>query len=117
VLAGAAAIPTVKIGGSDALAMMALGAGAALFAVLGGWFVAKLAFRGPDRFATKLVVGGFLVRLILLFLTMTVLVLVTGVQLSRFVLWLVSFYFAMLMAEAWILARNHVSESEEGPTR
>ncbi len=116
-LAGAAAIPTMKIGGTDELAMMALGAGAALVSVLGGWFVARLAFQGPDRFATKLVVGGFLVRLVLLFLTMTVLVLVAGVQLHRFVLWLVTFYFAMLMAEAWIMARANISETEEGSTR
>ena len=116
-LAGIAAIPTVKIGGTDELAMLALGAGVALFSVLGGWFVAKVAFRGPDRFATKLVVGGFLMRLMLLLMTMTVLVAVVGVELSRFILWLVSFYFALLMAEAWILARANVSDPEEGPTR
>ena len=116
-LVGAAAIPARKIGGNDELTMMGLGAGVALFSVLGGWFVAGLAFRGPDRFATKLVVGGFLVRLILLFLTMTAIVAVAHIPPARFVLWLVTFYFAMLMVEAWILARASIGDSEEGPPR
>jgi len=107
-LAGVAAIPTATLGGDAALGMMSLGAGMALAVVLGGWWIARLAFRGPDVFATKLVVGGFLVRMILLVLAMFALVAVTDIELSRFVLWLVTFYFALILVEAWILARENL---------
>ena len=116
-LAAVAAVPTAWIAGTDELAMLGLGAGVALVVVLGGWFIARVALRGPDRFATKLVVGGFLIRLALLFLVLTALVGAGGVPPARFVLWLVSFYFALIMAEAWMLARDQVSIREEGPTR
>jgi hypothetical protein len=116
-LAVVAGIPTARIGGTDELLMMGLGAGVALVSVLGGYFIAQMAFRGPDRFASKLVLGGFLIRLVLLALTMTVIVTVTRIPLSRFVLWLVAFYFVLLMAEAWILARESTSAHREGTTR
>lgn len=111
-LAAGAAIPTARLGGDVALGMMALGAGVALAVVLGGWWIAQIAFRGPDVFATKLVVGGFLVRMGLLILAMVVLVAVMDVELSRFVLWLVSFYFALILVEAWILARESLRGSK-----
>lgn len=105
-LAALAAAPTAILGGADALRHMALGAGAALATVLGGYWLARLAFRGPDRFATKLVVGGFITRMILLFGIAAAVVLATGADPASFVLWLVSFYFALILVEAWILARQ-----------
>jgi len=113
-LAGIAAIPALALGGSRALGMMALGALVAWSCVLGGWWIARFAFRGPDIFATKLVVGGFIVRVGLLILTMVTLVAATGIEPGRFVLWLVSFYFALILVEAWILARENQTE---GPKR
>ena len=107
-LAGIAAIPTALLGGDDALGMMSLGGGLALAVVLAGWWIAQFAFRGPDVFATKLVVGGFIVRMALLFLAMVTIVAVTDLELGRFVLWLVSFYFALILVEAWILARENL---------
>jgi len=109
-LAGVATIPAMALGGSGALGMMALGALIAWACVLGGWWIARFAFRGPDVFATKLVVGGFIVRMGLLILTMVALVAVTGIEPGRFVLWLVSFYFALILVEAWILARENHTE-------
>ena len=50
-------------------------------------------------------------------IVLTALVGAGGIPPARFVLWLVSFYFALLMAEAWMLARDQVSIREEGPTR
>ena len=78
--------------------------------------VPQFAFRGPDVFATKLVVGGFIVRIGLLILTMAVLVAVTGIELERFVLWLVAFYFSLILVEAWTLARE-TRNSKEGSIR
>ena len=115
-LAGAAAIPTGLLGGAHALGMMGLGAALGLVSVLGGCWIARFAFRGPDVFATKLVVGGFIIRIALLVLAMSALVAVTGIELGRFVLWLVTFYFALILAEAWVLARES-RNSEEGSTR
>jgi hypothetical protein len=112
-LAGIATIPTSLIGGTEAVAMMGVGAGAALLTVLGGYYCVQLAIRGPDRFAVKLVVGGFLIRLVLLMLTLVALVALTGIEPSRFVLWLVGFYIALVMAEAAILARESMSASGE----
>lgn len=86
---------------------MSLGAGLALVVVLGGWWIARLAFRGPDVFATKLVVGGFIVRMAMLVLAMFALIAVTDIEPGRFVLWLVSFYFALILVEGWILAREN----------
>jgi hypothetical protein len=105
ILGALAAIPTILLGGPEAVANMAVGALASLFTVAGGFWLAQLAFRGPDRFATKLVVGGFVVRMVLLFAAATALV-AAGLRPAAFVLWLVTFYFALILLEAWILARQ-----------
>jgi hypothetical protein len=107
-------IPTAAVGGSDALSMMLVGAGLSLLTVLGGYGCARLAFRGPDQYAVKLVVGGFVIRLVLLLAAVVALVSATGLDPGRFVLWVVTFYFALVMAEAWILARR---EMQEGASR
>ena len=104
-MAALAGIPVGLLGGVEALTMMAVGAGLSLAIVLGGYGCVRLAFRGPDQFAVKLVVGGFVIRLVLLALLMAALVTFTGIDPGRFVLWLVTFYFTLVMAEAWILAR------------
>jgi hypothetical protein len=104
--------PAALMGGADALAMVGVGAGLALLTVLGGYAAARLAFRGPDRYAVKLVVGGFVVRLVLLVLLLAALVAFTGLDPARFVLWLVTFYFVLVLAEAWLLAR---AERQGGP--
>ena len=93
--------------------MMGVGAGVGLFIVVGGYYCAQLAFRGPDRYAVKLVVGGFLVRMVLLATAIFTIVAVTDLPPSRFVLWLVAFYFVLVIAEAWILAREARTGSQE----
>ena len=108
-LAGLLAIPTGLMGGREALLMMTVGAGVGLGTVVLGYWIAGLAFRGPDRFATKLVVGGFVVRMVLLFVALAALVAGTDLDPSRFVLWLVSFYFVLIMVEAYLLAREGMS--------
>src|SRR5262245_25308372 len=73
-----AGIPTTLLGGLDAVAMMAVGAGLSLLTVLGGYGCIRLALRGPDRYAVKLVVGGFVIRLALLIGAVVALVAATG---------------------------------------
>jgi hypothetical protein len=104
-------VPTTLLGGRDAVAMMSIGAGLSLLTVLGGYACVRLALRGPDRYAVKLVVGGFVIRLVLLVVAVVGLVALTGLDPARFVLWVVTFYFALVMAEAWILARREMGEA------
>lgn len=106
-----AGVPATLIGGADTLAMVGVGAALALLIVLGGYGIARLVFRGPDRYAVKLAVGGFLVRLVLLVLSLVAFVAITGLDPERFVLWVVTFYFVLVMAEAWMLARAERREA------
>jgi hypothetical protein len=110
-IAAVATVPTALLGGSEALRMMGLGGAISLASVVGGFWLARIAFRGPDRFATKLVVGGFVARMVLLFGVCGAVAAATGIEPAAFVPWLVGFYFALILVEAWILAR-HPLEAE-----
>jgi hypothetical protein len=116
-LASVTAIPTAVLGGLDAVSMMSVGAAAGFAVVAGGYWCAQVAFRGPDTYAVKLVVGGFLARLVLLALAITGIALLAGIPPARFVLWLVGFYFLLVTAEAWILARAAVRAPKESAAR
>ncbi len=100
-----AAIPATVRRQPEALAPIAWGAGLSLAAIVGGYWLAQIVFRGPDPFATKLVVGGFVIRLSLLFFLTAVAVTTIGLDLASFVLWLVGFYFVLIVVEAWLLGR------------
>lgn len=110
-LAAVAAIPTGLIAGRDGLAMLGVGAGTALTVVLVGYGIVVAALRGPDRMAVQTVVGGFMVRMALLVLCLIGLSKI-GLKLEAFVLWLIAFYVALVLAEAWVLARQGVTEEE-----
>jgi hypothetical protein len=105
-LALAAAIPTYLLGGREAVAMMAIGAGAGLFIVLGGYATVHHALRSPERDLARFLVGGFLVRLVFLASSMVGLAVLARLDPTRFVLWLLAFYFVLLLAEAWALLRR-----------
>ena len=61
--------------------------------------------------ATRSFVGGFVIRMALLFGVTATVVATTGLDLAGFVLWLVTFYFALVLVEAWILARRSRQEN------
>ena len=103
-------IPTALIAGTEKLRMVGLGAGLAFLTVIAGYGFAKLAFRGPDPFAAKVMVGGFLIRMILLVVFLAAFVSATGMDLGQFILWVITFYFALIMAEAWVLAKGEMRE-------
>lgn len=103
-------IPAALIAGAETVRMMAVGAGLAFLTVLAGYGFAKLAFRGPDPFASKVMVGGFLIRISLLIVVLATFTKATGIDLAQFILWVITFYFALVMAEAWILARGEMRE-------
>jgi hypothetical protein len=100
------AIPTAILGGPDSLTMMIMGAAVSLVAVLAGSFCARLALRGPDRFGVKIVVGGFVFRLALLGLLLMALVQLARFPIESFILWMTFFYFSLVLAEAWLHARQ-----------
>ncbi len=110
-LAGTMAIPTAALGGRDSLLMMVLGAAVGLVTVLLGYAFVRIAFRRPDPFGVKLVVGGFIFRVVLLGLVLFGVLRATQIPLERFVLWIVFFYFSLVLAEAWVLARESSSTS------
>ena len=114
-LAGVALIPTILIGGVEAASMMGLGAGLGLATVLGGYFCLQYVFRLPQKFAVTFVVGGLVVRLALLVLLITIVVLTTDFEPSRFLLWVVAFYFALVVGEAWIFMRQTFATEEPTP--
>jgi hypothetical protein len=91
--------------------MLGVGAGTALTVVLVGYGIVVAALRGPDRMAVQTVVGGFMVRMALLVLCLIGLSKI-GLKLEAFVLWLIAFYVALVLAEAWVLARQGVTEEE-----
>jgi hypothetical protein len=107
-----AAVPAALLGRLEVLGPIALGGGLSLATIVGGLWFARLAFRGPDRFATTLVVGGFVTRMALLCLLTATIVATTGIELASFLIWLVGFYFVLVVLEAWLLARESV---EAGP--
>jgi hypothetical protein len=105
-LAAVAAIPTAMLGGRESLSMMGLGASVGLAAVLSGFYSVRFALRGPDRFGVNAAVGGFVFRVAMLSLLLAGIAKTTQLPLERFVLWIVFFYFALVMVEAWILAQR-----------
>ena len=62
--------------------------------------------------AAVMVVGGFMTRMVLLFGISAAVVAATGADPAAFVMWLVSFYFALILVEAWILARQPLENAE-----
>ena len=96
------AFPAYRVGGMDALRSLAVGAGLSWFAVLASYIGLSLAFRGRSSPAI-LVLGGFVVRLAMLFGMLSLVSRLWRVNLAHVVLWLVSFYVVLVVAEAVFL--------------
>jgi hypothetical protein len=112
VLTGAAAFPAWRFGGRDGLEGMLLGAALAWSAVIASYAGLALAFRNVKPFAVVIVLGGFLVRLLILFGLLTWVAKSMRVNLSQIVLWLVGFYMVLVVAEAYILAQDEKRRPE-----
>jgi hypothetical protein len=98
----ACAVPVWRWGGSEALRSLGVGAGLSWFAVLASYIGLSLAFRA-HRSPAVIVLGGFVVRLALLFALLGVVARLWVVNLSHVVLWLVGFYVVLVIAEAVFL--------------
>lgn len=83
---------------------MLLGAGLSWFVVIASYAVLVVAFRNAKSLQVVLVVGGFLVRLALLVASLAIISRTMVVKLDHVVIWLVSFYLVLVIAEAYTLA-------------
>ena len=97
-----AALPAYRLGGIDALRSLAVGAGLSWLAVLASFVGLSLAFR-PRWSPAVIVLGGFVIRLMLLFGLLAMVARLWVVNLAHVVLWLVGFYVVLVVAEAVFL--------------
>lgn len=111
-LAALAAFPAWRFGGATGLQSLLWGAGLSWVAVIASYAGLSLAFRNVKPFAVLIVIGGFLVRLVILFGLLTWVAKTMRVNLSQIVLWLVGFYMVLVVAEAYILAQGEKRRPE-----
>ena len=112
-LAAAAAYPVHRLGGREGLQSMLLGAGLSWVTVIGSYLGIILAFRNAKQLQALIVLGGFLVRLMMLFGLLTVIAKTLEVNLNQLVIWLVSFYMVLVVAEAYLLAAQPLRRPPE----
>jgi len=91
---------------------MLVGAGLSWFAVVASYVVLMVAFRNVKSFAVVIVLGGFLLRLVVLFGLLAWISRTWAVNLGQVVIWLVCFYLVLVIVEAWILAAGESARSE-----
>ena len=105
-LCAAVAYPTTRFGGREGLRSMLLGAGLSWMTVIASYAAIVVAFRNVKQLQMVIVLGGFLVRMLMLFGLLTLIAKTMTVNLSQLVLWLVGFYLVLVVAEAWTLSNQ-----------
>jgi hypothetical protein len=103
-LAALAAYPAYRLGGRESLQSMLFGAGLALTTIVASYLVLVSAFRGAQRIQMVIVLGGFVLRVAMLFGLLALIARTVAVDLGQLVIWLVSFYVVLVIVEAWELA-------------
>ena len=113
-LGALAAYPAYRLGGRESLQSLALGAGLSWMTIVASYLILTVAFRTAKQLQVIVVVGGFLLRVVMLFGLLKLISYALVVNLSQLVLWMMSFYLVLVMAEAWELAReSRTSRSPE----
>ena len=113
-LAGLAAYPAYALGGRESLFSMLMGASLSCLTIVLSYWILILAFRNVQQIQVLIVIGGFVVRLVVLFGLLAWIARTVAVDLSQLVLWLVSFYLLLVIAEAWELSRQLRSSGSSG---
>ena len=85
---------------------MLFGAGLSWMTIVASYLILSVAFRTAKQLQVIIVVGGFVVRLVILFGLLKVITYTLVVNLGQIVLWMMSFYLVLVMAEAWELAQE-----------
>ena len=114
VLIALAAYPAYSLGGRESLLSMLMGASLSCLTIVLSYWVLVLAFRNVQQIQVLIVVGGFVVRLFILFGLLAWIARTVSVDLAQLVLWLVSFYLVLVIAEAWELSRQLTSKGSTG---
>jgi len=83
---------------------MALGAALSLVTIVISYLLLSFAFRRSRQLQSIIVLGGFVLRVALLFLFLSLVSRTMAVELEEVVLWLVSFYLVLVVVEARELA-------------
>lgn len=86
--------------------MMLLGAVLSCATVVASYTILVLAFRHVRQLQVVIVVGGFLIRFVILFVALTVISKTLVVDLGQLVIWIVAFYMVLVVAEAWFLVSS-----------
>lgn len=92
---------------------MSIGAAASVVTIITSYWILSLVFRNARQFQTTIVVGGFVLRLIIFFALLQLVARMLVTDLEQVVLWMVSFYFLLVILEAWWLA----AEARANPSR
>lgn len=93
---------------------MLMGASLSCLTIVLSYWILILAFRNVQQIQVLIVIGGFVVRLFVLFGLLAWIARTVAVDLSQLVLWLVSFYLVLVIAEAWELSRQLRSSGSSG---
>jgi len=101
-----AAYPAWRLGGRDSLETMLLGAGLSWATILASYAALVAAFRKVKQIQMLIVLGGFVVRVLMLFGSLALISKTLSVDLGQLVIWLVSFYMVLVVAEAWTLSAD-----------
>jgi hypothetical protein len=83
---------------------MGLGAALSLVTIVISYLLLSLAFRKSRQLQSIIVLGGFVLRVLLLFLFLSLVVRTMAVEPEEVVIWLVSFYLVLVVVEARELA-------------
>ena len=102
-LCAAVAYPAYRLGGRESLLSMLLGAGLSWVTIITSYAGLVLAFRNVKHIQAVIVLGGFVVRMAMLFGSLSLIARVLVVNLNQLVIWLVSFYLVLVVAEAYML--------------
>jgi hypothetical protein len=92
---------------------MLLGAALSLMTIVASYLLLTWVFRRSRQQQVALVLGGFVVRLVLLFGLLSWVARSVSVNLNQLVLWLVSFYLVLVVAEARELAATQRKRTAE----
>jgi len=109
-LCALAAYPAYRFGGQASLQLMLLGAVLSCATVVASYTILVLAFRHVRQLQVVIVVGGFLIRFVILFGALTVISKTLVVDLGQLVIWIVVFYMVLVVAEAWFLVSSSTTK-------
>lgn len=113
-MCGLAAYPVYRLGGEAGLQSMLLGAGLSWMAIVASYAGLVLAFRNAKQLQAVIVLGGFVVRLAMLIGLLGLIARTLDVNLNQLIIWLVSFYLVLVVAEAWMLVSGPTQRRGEG---